>query len=743
MKKGYLMPSTKDLLIEWDGNKSGEGMQMKFRFITLIMVLLSVQAVSGETNRPVITAVRITSPLKLDGNLDEPQWKLAQPAENFKQREPENGAPATERTEVRILYDQNNLYIGVWCDDSQPGKIIANSLIRDSRLTGDDRFTIVLDTYHDHRTGFVFKTNPKGARFDAYQYAPERDPNSNWNGVWDVRTKITKNGWQAEFLIPFKTLRFRNLPDQTWGINFQRIIQRKNEEDLWSGWAHNEGITYLSAAGQLVGLINIRRGHQIELFPYIKLGIQRGYEENSSQIILKKTGLNIKYGVTPTLTADFTVNTDFAQVEADRARINLTRFNLYYPEKREFFLEGANIFKFGKHSSQVFYSRRIGISENGEQTPILGGARLTGRAGKYSIGLLNIETAQKGETPETNFAVARIQRNILSQSKIGIIATQKYIPKNGYTNRAFGGDFNLYFNHFLGDKNLAFYGYLAGTQTPGLHGNNLATHFSVDYPNDFIDSYWYYAEIQPGFNPEAGFVRRKGIRQGGGAFRITPRPGRWGIRKLIFKPIDIDYTTDMSGVPVSIGYELRPLGFMTQSEDYFEFNIQKSFERLDEPFNIYDNIIIPAGGYWFNHLEIQYQSNPGKFFSGAFFMNWGNFYTGRRTVLSIEGLTKFNSHLSISLNTKWNRIRLKEGSFQTQEWSSRIRYAFSTRLDARAFVQWNNEDQELNLNFRLHWIPNLGSHFYLVYNHLVSTENKLLRTENRTLILKLNYFFRW
>ena len=717
---------------------------MKIGILALVFCLFISQQVFAVTNRPSITAQRIHSAIKFDGYLDEPAWQSAESASHFKQREPDNGSPATEHTEIRILYDQKNLYIGVQCFDSQPDKIISNSLVRDSDLQGDDKVTIVIDTYLDHRTGFVFAVNPNGARFDAFQYAPERDPNENWNGVWDVRAKITPKGWQAEILIPLKTLRFHNLKEQAWGINFQRIIPRKNEEDLWSGYSYNEGITYLASAGKVRGLVDLNRGRQVELFPYAKLGIQRHDLDNPSQDTISKTGLNLKYGVTPTLTADFTVNTDFAQVEADQERINLTRFSLYYPEKREFFLEGADIFRFGRfYSGQVFYSRRIGLSEDGEQVPIRAGARLTGRAGKYSIGVLDVQTDSKGDTPGANFLVARFQRDVLHQSKVGVIATQKLVPGTGYVNRAFGADLNLYFTHFLGDKNLAVDGYLAGTQTPGLTGNNLTWRLFVDYPNDLFDSYFYSFEVQDNFNPEVGFVRRKNIRQTGGAFRYTPRPGILGIRKLVFKPIEMDYTTDVSGRVESIDYEGRPLGFVTQSGEFFEFNLQRTFERLDEDFSIYDDHVIPRGEYWFNHAEIQFETNQRRMLSGGFFVNRGNFYNGKRSVFAMESLAKLSSHLSVSLDFRYNDISLPDGAFQTQEWGSRIGYAFSTRLDTRAFIQWNNEDQALNLNFRLHWIPGLGSHFYLVYNHLWGTGNRPFLSENQVFVAKADYLFRW
>ena len=693
---------------------------------------------------PVITAQRVHSSIRFDGDLEEADWQTAQPAADFRQREPRNGEDATEKTEIRILYDRDNLYIGVLCFDSQPDKIIANSLVRDSDLDGDDQVTIVIDTYLDHRTGFVFATNPRGARLDAFQYAPERDPNVNWNGVWDVRAKTTPQGWQAEILIPFKTLRFHNRREQVWGINFQRIIQRKNEEDLWSGYAYNEGITYLSSAGELHGLIDLRRGHQLEFFPYAKFGLQQQDGDEPSRDTLSKLGFNVKYGITPTLTADFTVNTDFAQVEADRARINLTRFSLYYPEKREFFLEGADIFRFGSfHSGLVFYSRRIGLSEDGREIPILAGARLTGRAGKYSIGVLDVHTADTEDARGANFFTARLQRDFWRQSKAGVIATQKVVPGTGYINRAFGADINLYFTNFLGDKNLAIDGYVAGSQTPGLDDDNLAWRIFIDYPNDLFDNYFYVSEVQENYNPEVGFVRRRNIRQTGGAFRYTPRPNIPGIRKLVFKPVELAYITDLEGRVESIDYELRPLGFMTQSGEFFEFNLQRTFERLNEDFNIFDEYVIPAGDYWFDHAEIQFETNPRRMFSGEFFLNWGDFYNGKRTVFDMESLMKVSAHLSASLNFRFNDISLPTGSFQTQEWGSRIGYAFNTRWDMRAFIQWNNEDREWNMNFRLHWIPALGSHFYLVYNHLWGTANRLMQSQHQVFIVKADYLFRW
>ncbi len=371
-------------------------------------------AVYDTGSRRSVTALRIDRPVRMDGLLSEPFWDDAAPATGFTQRELIEGAPPTERTEVRIVYDEDNLYIGVSCLDSNPRGIIHNELQRDVKLESDDSFTFVLDPSDSKRNGYFFAINPNGARHDGFFYGSELI-NSDWDGVWDASAEITSEGWSAEIVIPFKTLRFPNRDVQAWGINFRRVIRRKSEEVLWDSWRRDDGLYQLSRAGVLVGMENVKKGRHLEFIPYILTGAEEARGERDTDF---RYGLDVRYPLTTDLSLDITTHTDFAQVETDRERINLTRFSLFYPEKRDFFLEGSEIFDYDTgYFEKVYHSRRIGLDEDREQVPILGGVSLAGRAGKYSIGLLNIQTDEKGATPAANHSVVRIKRDILNRTE--------------------------------------------------------------------------------------------------------------------------------------------------------------------------------------------------------------------------------------------------------------------------------------------------------------------------------------
>ena len=362
------------------------------------LLVLDVPAISQTTPPPSsITAVRIETPPMVDGVMDDSCWRLATPVTDFKQREPKEGLAATERTEIRLVYDDWALYIGVWCFDTEPHKLVANELRRDFSYAQEDNIEIIFDTYRDLRNGFLFVTNPNGARFDALVTDEGKNVNENWNGVWDVRTQRNSEGWFAEIEVPFSTLRFPDEPVQVWGVNFERNIRRKREQVRWQGYSRNYELEQLSKAGLLLGLRDIHRGSTLEVKPYISGGYQQNVLPEKSRTILTKVGLDLKYPLTQTLTLDVTFNTDFAQVEADRAQINLTRFPLFFPEKRDFFLEGAGTFdlNFGGRPL-LFYSRRIGLS-NGEQIPIIAGARVVRKVDEYDIGVLDMQTGKKRE----------------------------------------------------------------------------------------------------------------------------------------------------------------------------------------------------------------------------------------------------------------------------------------------------------------------------------------------------------
>lgn len=710
---------------------------MLIRLFALLGNLLALYGATAQTasTSTSITAVRVEKAPTVDGLLDDDAWGLTNPISSFTQREPAEGAPATERTEVRIVYDDRALYIGVSCFDSDPEGIIANGLQRDFEYWNDDNFEVILDTYRDKRNGYLFIINPNGARRDALSTDEGKDVNVDWNGVWDVRTSVNSVGWFAEIEIPFSTLRFPEDSVQVWGVNFERNIRRKREQVLWQGHLRNYELEQVSHAGSLLGLSDIHRGTALEVKPFVSGGYQQDILPEESSTTLTKAGLDLKYPLTQTLTLDVTLNTDFSQVEADRAQINLTRFPLFFPEKREFFLEGAGTFdlNFGAHPL-LFYSRRIGLSQ-GEQVPIIAGARVVGKMDEYDIGILNMQTAVKGDESSTNFGVVRVKRSILNQSYVGLMFTNKQVA-GGY-NRAYGVDANLRFSNIFGNNVIEAGGAFAGTATSGLRGDNLAYRLYVDYPNDFVDHFLGLRVVQENFNPEIGFVRRRG-KQLSWALRISPRPEVLGIRQLEFKPVDLEYYWDVNGVPESVFWEWRPLGFTTESGEFFEFNIQRTFDRLDEDFTIFDGVVIPRGKYHYTHYEIQFETNSSRVISGGVFYNWGDYYTGSRRTFSASTTLKANKHLSLSADFTTNWIELRAGSFNSRELGARIRYAFSTMLNTSLFAQWNNEDQQVNVNFRLHWIPKIGSDIFLVVNELADSSRRL-RNSRSTVLIKVAY----
>jgi hypothetical protein len=441
----------------------------KFLFFILLIYIFSPMVICESQIRPVLTQ----SPIKLDGLLVEPAWENAEPINDFTQRELSEGASPTEKTEVRILYDNNNLYIGVICYDSEPEKIIHKELKLDGNLKSDDMFAFVIDTYNDKRMGQYFEVNPNGARFDASFNNGVQiwSLNEEWDGIWDVYGRITEYGWSVEIVIPFKTLRYPSTETQVWGINFMRIIQRKHEEVLWRGWKRNDGIFQLSKAGTLHIAEPLKKGLQLDVKPYILTGVERELDSDSDEVF--NYGLDVTYGLDSNTTLTLTTKTDFAQIESDKEIINLTRFNLRYPEKRDFFLEGAETFSFTQGSSNLFYSRRIGISPEREEVPILGGIKLTQKTGSFRIGIMSMQTDEKNGYPQTNYSAIRVKKDIFEQSYVGFIATNLLDGKR-HDNQLYGVDFKYRTDKFLTDKNFEVDASVAGTVTDGKTGKSMA-----------------------------------------------------------------------------------------------------------------------------------------------------------------------------------------------------------------------------------------------------------------------------
>ena len=713
-----------------------------FWALGLCFLFSAFPALAQHSLPDTIHALPITSPITLDGRLNEPAWQQATKISNFTQRELHEGKPATERTEVAVLYDAKNVYVGVWCYDDQPDKIVASQMQRDFDFSTDDNFQVILDTYGDKRNGYLFITNPNAARADILISRNGESSNGSWDGVWNVKTTRTAQGWFAEFEIPFSTLRFSKGNHQVWGINFERNIRRKREQDDWQGWSRNASIRQVSKAGYLVGISGKSKTSLIELKPYGITGMEMKKAENTR--FTWNVGGDVNYLVTPTLKLNLTINTDFAQVESDRMQVNLTRFSLYYPEKREFFLEGKNYFNFGLgHSTQPFYSRRIGLAPDHSTVPIIAGVRMMGKTGKTSLGVMSIETAKKDTLPATNYSVVRVKQDIFKESSVGVIAVSKLEP--GRQNFTYGADFNYFNSHFHGNKNIAFGGALAQSYTSDhTKKTGTASRLFFDYPNDFIDFSAVWDRSAEGFNPEVGFQRRKAYQMYNADFRIKPRPKKHFrfFQQFYFKLFDFNwYVDDVTHKLQSFWSEFRPLGFTTRSGEYFEFNIQRKAENLTEDFNIYDTIVIPKGEYWFTDWELQFATYRGRKVYAEFFSNWGGFYNGTRTILSGSINWQISKHVRISGDYSHQNVFLPDGNFVVHELSGRVDFAVNPDLFGAVFAQWNNEEQEMLMNFRVNWIPKPGTNFYFVVNQGYDTQNHKFDAKYTTIQVKLIWRF--
>ncbi len=672
-----------------------------------------------------IQAVRVTDAIKIDGLLDEPVWSTAEPATDFRQETPTEGAPASERTEVRVLYDDKNLYLGIQAFDADPARINARDLVRDSLFATDDRIEIILDTYHDRRNAFRFAVNPLGTQQDALITDEGRDVNRSWDGSWISAGRIDAKGYIVEIAIPLTTLRFTEGID-AWGFNVSRVIRRKNEENLWTSWQRSYGLERISQAGELVGVEEIKRRRLYEVKPYITGGWREGVpligEPGFDAGANAKLGLEVaKIGITPSLTAEFTANPDFGQAEVDNQVVNLSRFSVFFPEKRDFFLENAGIFLFGRaESNQLFFTRRIGLTDNGAPVPIDYGAKLTGKVGPYNVGFLQVQTRKLGDPasgfgiPRQQFTVARIKRDILQRSSIGAM----FVNRQGATsvggtpyNRAGGVDAELNLTDHYTLK-----AFLMGTATPGLSSSFLSGRLDSRFENDLWRFITIYEDIGSNFNPEVGFAERTGIHQYFAQAAFKPRPKFIPhVQQMEFET-QIEYYTDRRGKLSTKQIELSwDTQFKNSSELFFR-PIEDVTDVLTEPFQIRRGIVIPPGTYHFNRPRVSFTSDQSKSIVFTVREKWGEFYSGKRYETS-GGLTwRPNPHVLVNLAESYNKVRLPEGNFTTSLFSGRLDYNFSRKLLTSALIQLNSAARLSAINVRLRYIYRPNSDFFIIYN---------------------------
>lgn len=687
------------------------------------------QLPSQNTGSRRIQAVRISDAIKIDGHLDEAPWSLAQPATDFLQQEPTEGASASERTEVRVLFDDRNIYFGIRAFDD-PTQINARELVRDASFSNDDKIEILLDTYNDKRNAFRFAVNPLGTQQDALITDEGRDVNLSWDASWISSGKIDQTGWTVEIAIPLTTLRFKEGED-TWGFNSARIIRRKNEEDLWTSWQRSFGLERVSQAGELVGVGEIKRHRLYEVKPYVTGGWREGVPQVGALGFdagaQGKIGLEVaKIGITPSLTAEFTANPDFGQAEVDNQVVNLSRFSVFFPEKRDFFLENSGIFLFGRaEANQLFFTRRIGLTEGGAPVPIDYGAKITGKVGRYNIGFLQVQTRKLGDAstpfhvPRAEFTVARLKRDIFERSSIGamFVNRQGAIAAGGTRyNRAAGVDaeFNIT-DHYQ------IRAFLMGTATPGVRSSFHSGRIDSSFENDLFRFITVYEDIGSNFNPEVGFVERNGIRQYFGQGAYKPRPKFIPhVRQMEFET-QIEYYEDRSGHLSTRQTELSWFTEFKNSSSFFYRPIEDVTDVLKEPFEIRPGIVIPSGSYHFNRPRIEIASDSSKRIVLTGLYKWGDFYSGKRDEISAGIIFRPNAHLLFDFSDNFNKVKLPQGNFTTNLLIGRVNYNFSRKILTSALMQLNSAARISAVNMRLRYIYRPNSDFFIIYNQTSGT----------------------
>jgi hypothetical protein len=682
-----------------------------------------------------------------------------QPTSDFIQMEPKAGEPATEKTEVWVFFDEHNVYVAMRAWESRPDLMVANEMRRDNFgvLLGGDHVGFSLDTFHDGRNAFQFTVNPLGARFDG-QSTNERQYNGDWNPVWDWAVGRFPGGWTVEAAIPFKSLRYQPGAAQVWGFNARRQIKWKNEiaflARIPAAFGIGRGSFAASLFPTLTGIDAPPGSKNLEVKPYAvaDLTTDRTVAPAIANDPDGHVGLDVKYGVTQSLTADVTYNTDFAQVEADEQQVNLTRFSLFFPEKREFFLENQGTFAFGASATTgtaqasgdtplLFYSRRIGLSQ-GLEVPVLAGGRLTGRVGRYSIGAIDIGTrdAPKARADATNFSVLRLRRDILRRSSIGALATRRSVAQNGIgSNDAYGVD-----GSFAFFANLSVNTYWAKTRTTGLGGKDTSYRTQMEYAGDRYGVQLDRLVVGDSFNPEVGFVRRSNIRESVGQLRFSPRPKTIkSVRK--FSGIGTyTYIEDGAGLLQTRTTD-GEFAIELQNSDRFSVGLLDDFERLAQPFAVTSSARISVGVYDFTTARVGYAFGQQRPVSGTLLIEQGGFYNGHRTSIGfsktrVSPTARFSLEPTISIN--W--IDLPGGRFTTTLVGSRVTYTMTPLMFASALVQYNSTTRRTSANVRLRWEYRPGSELFVVYNEERDTlAHGFPDLQNRAFIVKINRLFRF
>jgi small-conductance mechanosensitive channel/CRP-like cAMP-binding protein len=717
--------------------------------------------------RRSVVAVESKTAVTLDGTLDEPAWATAEPAGGFVQAEPHEGQPASETTEVRVLFDRDAIYLGVRCNDASGVGTIINDIRKDFSAGEQDSFEVILDTFADRRNGFVFVVNPVGGKADTQIANEGRDVNTSWDAVWSVVTRMDGTGWTAEIRIPFKTLRFEPGADRVWGVNFSRRIRRKNEVDFWSPVPRVYNLYRASLGGTMSGVPNANPGRNLRLKPWVSGDTTRavgGREFDSG----RHAGLDVKYGVSPSLTLDVTVRPDFAQAEADEQQVNLTQFSLFFPEKREFFLENSGMFYFGdipresrlgnarfappEEEILLFFSRRIGLTSTGDPIPIAAGGRLTGRVGRTGVGLMTIQTQSDGRRAGDNYTVLRGRRDVLRNGDIGGIflsrqsAGSSPSPEAGPSpsvgervsyNRVAGVDANFRFVNAL-----SLNGFLTRSFTPGQSSGQAAGKGAITWNANTLHTQYSLLSIGDNFRDDIGFIKRTGIRKHFVDFGIRKRPEWWrkyGIREL-HPHTRYNIYTDQSNKKVSHTNHVAMATFFERG-GYLEVQWNPRFERITTPFRIRPDQSFPVGSYSWNEYAVELETDHSRKLSASALITAGGFWSGTQRSAKIGVVYRPSYHLTFDTALQRNDISLPAPmhDFTTNLITSRVGYAFNTRTFLDTLLQYNTDLKQFSANVRFDLIHRPLSDLFIVYNEQQLTDAPVKVSSGRGLIVKYTH----
>ncbi|HET9839452.1 MAG TPA: DUF5916 domain-containing protein [Candidatus Angelobacter sp.] len=734
-----------------------------YRTVSLAGGVLLMMSSAAVAETPSVAALKISSSITLDGKLDEPQWREA-PVITLVQQAPHPGAPTPYKTEVRVLVSSDAIYFGFICYDPHPEAIAMHTMVRDGNQSGDDSLSLVLDTYGDHRTGYYFQINASGARADGLIDHPE-SVSLDWDGIWDARTARTKEGWSAEIVIPSRTLSFARGHD-AWGLNVQRFIARGGRTWLrWSSPTLDSFLFDLSRAGTLTGVGGLEQGKGIELTPYAT-GKSTRFFGVSPRSWQASAGGDVTWKITPQLVSVFTANTDFAETEVDARQINLTRFPLFFPEKRAFFLEGANQYTFGLGLGQQFvpfFSRTIGLLD-GVQIPLDGGVKLNGRVGKWNLAFLDVQTRDtavpqevvtdlglhSNVVPGTNLLASRISYDVNDNLRVGTIVTNGD-PEGSRQNTLAGVDAVWRTSKFRGNKNLFLGGWAGTTQGDVLPGDHHGWGFRVDYPNDLLDCQINMNQYGEAFQPLLGFLPRPGTRQTDVGCAYQPRPAKDGpfgwVRQEFFEN-EYLRVTDPRGILESWEYFMAPVNVRMETGDRFEFNWNPHGETLLAPFEVSPGVIIPAGDYTFTRWRFEAQTSahrPLQFGTTTWF---GQFYNGHLT--QQENYLKWTSpkgRIQLEIDTQNDFAHMPEGNFVQKLWQVQAAYAWNPNLILTSFIQYDTDTQNVGTNTRLRWTIKPGNDLFIVWNRgwqrLLTRPDLSLVPQTDLIAVKLRWTFRY